>query len=434
MLAYDIIRKKRNGIELSAEELAFLINGYTQGTIPDYQMSAFLMASYFRGMTPTETAILTETMLRSGKTIDLSMLKKISVDKHSTGGVGDKVSIALAPLVAAAGVPVPMISGRGLGHTGGTLDKLESIPGFRTNLTIAEFIRLLKKINVAMIGQTAELVPADKKLYALRDVTATVECIPLIAGSIMSKKLAEGANGIVFDVKTGSGAFMQKYSDAVTLAKTLVGIAKQLNRSAVALITDMNQPLGNAVGNAVEVQECIDVLKGNGPADLVEITVTLGGYMLWLGKVVSTVESGKKKITELIRSGAGLKKFIEMVKEQGGDPSIVEHPDRLPQAKYRKILRATQTGYIQKVDAYHIGLASVYLGAGRKELGAPIDHAVGIIIHKKIGEVVQKDEPIATVLYNQTKQLKESIGLITSAFSIGRKRPIPPKLILKVIK
>ncbi|MDI6784477.1 MAG: thymidine phosphorylase [bacterium] len=434
MTAYEIIRKKRNGLELTREELAFFINGYTNGAIPDYQMTAFLMASYFRGMTDAETAVITETMLYSGKTIDLSRIGKICVDKHSTGGVGDKVSIALAPLVAAGEVPVPMISGRGLGHTGGTLDKLESIPGFRTNLTIKEFIQALKEINVAMMGQTAEIVPADKKMYALRDVTATVECIPLIAGSIMSKKLAEGAHGLVFDVKTGSGAFMQKYDDSVKLAKTLVGIAKKLNRTAVALITDMNQPLGNAVGNAVEVQECIDLLKGQGPADLVEITVALGGYMLYLGKVVLNPEAGKKKIIELIQSGKGLEKFIEMVEEQGGDPSIVENPNRLPQAKKRKDILAPKSGFVQKVDAYSIGTASVNLGAGRKELGATIDPAVGIIIKKKIGDAVKKNEPVATVLYNRINQLADAEELIKTAYVIDQQKSKAPKLILKTIK
>jgi pyrimidine-nucleoside phosphorylase len=434
MLAYDIIRKKRNGLELSQEEIEFLISGYTNGTIPDYQMSAFLMAAYFSGMTNTETAILTETMLHSGKTIDLKPIGKLCIDKHSTGGVGDKVSIALAPLVAAAGVPVPMISGRGLGHTGGTLDKLESIPGFRTNLTIKEFVQALKDTKVAMMGQTAEIVPADKKMYALRDVTATVECIPLIAGSIMSKKLAEGAQGIVYDVKTGSGAFMQKYADAVKLAKTLIGIAKGLNRSAVALITDMNQPLGNAVGNTVEVQECIDLLKGKGPADLVEITVALGAHMVLLGKAVPNLDAGKKKIISLINSGKGLKKFIEMVEYQGGDSRIVDNPNRLPQSKKRKEILAPKSGFIQTVDAYSIGIASVNLGAGRKYLGESIDPAVGIIIHKKIGNTVKKNEPIATVLYNQPHQLNDSIDLIKQAFVIGSRKPQIPKLILKTIK
>jgi pyrimidine-nucleoside phosphorylase len=434
MLAYDIIRKKRNGVELTREELKFFIDGYTCGDIPDYQMSAFLMAAYFRGMTAAETVVITETMLHSGKTIDLSGIKKVCVDKHSTGGVGDKVSIALAPLVAAAGVPVPMISGRGLGHTGGTLDKLESIPGFRTNLTIKEFIQALKDIDVAMMGQTEEIVPADKKMYALRDVTATVECIPLIAGSIMSKKLAEGAQGLVFDVKTGSGAFMHNYDDAVKLAQTLVGIAKKLNRSAVALLTDMNQPLGNAVGNAVEVQECIDLLKKRGPADLVEITVALGGYMLLLGKVVPTWESGKKNIIELIDSGKGLEKFKEMVKEQDGDPSIVDNPKWLPQTKYRKDILASKSGFIHKVDAYSIGIASVNLGAGRKELGASIDPAVGIMLKKKIGDVVKRSEPVATVLYNQPRQLKDAVRLIEQAFMISSRKPQPPKLILKIIQ
>ncbi|MFB3896344.1 MAG: thymidine phosphorylase [bacterium] len=434
MLAYDLIRKKRNGLELSQEEIKFLITGYTKGDIPDYQMSAFLMAAYFQGMTDTETAILTETMLHSGKTIDLNSIGAVCIDKHSTGGVGDKVSIALAPLVAAAGVPVPMISGRGLGHTGGTLDKLESIPGFRTDLTIKEFIQALKDIQVAMMGQTKEIVPADKKMYALRDVTATIECIPLIAGSIMSKKLAEGAHGIVYDVKTGSGAFMQKLDDSITLAKTLIGIAKKLNRSAVALITDMNQPLGNAVGNSVEIQECIDLLKGKGPDDLVEITVALGAHMLVLGKVVPSFDAGKKKLISLIDSGEGLKKFIEMVEYQGGNSRIVDNPKRLPQTKFRKDILAPKSGYIQKADAYTLGIASVNLGAGRKVLGESIDPAVGIIIHKKIGAPIKKSEPIATVVYNKPQQLQAAIGLIQQAFVIGYRKPQIPKLILKTIK
>ncbi len=434
MQIYELIKKKRNGHALTKEELSFLISGFLRDEVKEYQMSAFLMAVYFQGMTDEETFYYTDLLYHSGSTIDLKVLGKISVDKHSTGGVGDKVSIPLVPLVAAAGVPVPMISGRGLGHTGGTLDKLESIPGFRVNLTEKEFISFLKEENMAMMGQTANIVPADKRLYALRDVTGTVESLPLIVGSILSKKLAEGANGIVFDVKTGSGAFMPKKSDAIQLAQALVKMAKKFKRNAVALVTDMDQPLGNAIGNALEIQESIDLLKGRGPQDLEEITVELGAYMLVLGKNVTSLKEGRKKIKKFIDDDTGLQWFRNMVKLQGGDLSIVDNPKRLPQAKFQTKIKSPATGYIHHLDALTLGQASVLMGAGREKIDSQIDYSVGIMLSKKVGDKVTKGESVAVVHHNNPPNLKEVIERIRSAYVIKPTKSKPHPLILKVIQ
>lgn len=434
MQIYELIKKKRSGNSLTREELDFLIAGYLRDEVKDYQMSAFLMAVYFQGMSDEETFYYTDLLYHSGSTIDLKVLEKISVDKHSTGGVGDKVSIPLVPLVAAAGVPVPMISGRGLGHTGGTLDKLESIPGFRVNLTVPEFIKFLKEQNMAMMGQTADIVPADKRLYALRDVTGTVESLPLIVGSILSKKLAEDANGIVFDVKTGSGAFMQKKPDAIKLATALVKMAKRFKRNAVALVTDMDQPLGNAIGNSLEIQEAIDLLKGRGPQDLEEITVELGAYMLLLGKNVESLNEGRKKIQGFIDDGTGLTWFRKMVQQQGGDPSIVDNPSKLPQAKSQTQIKSPQSGYIHRLDALTIGQAAVILGAGREKIDSIIDPSVGIMLSKKVGDKVSKGETLCVVHHNDSKNLNEIITRIQSGYTIKNTKPKPNALILKVIE
>ena len=434
MQTYELIKKKRSGGELTREELTYLIEGYTRGNIPDYQISAFMMAVYFQGMTDNETYNYTDLLLHSGTTIDLSVLKKISVDKHSTGGVGDKVSIPLSPLVAAAGVPVPMISGRGLGHTGGTLDKLESIPGFRVNLTKKEFLSALKKYNMAMMGQTADIVPADKKLYALRDVTGTIESMPLIVGSILSKKLAEGANGIVFDVKTGSGAFMHKRMHAMQLAMALVKMAKKFGQKSVALVTDMDQPLGNAVGNALEIRESIALLQGKGPEDLEKIVAELGGYMLLLGKKAKTQKEGRNKIYQLIENGEGLKWFKLMVKAQGGNPKIVDNPELLPTAKHLHVIKSEISGYLHELDAMKIGRGSVLLGAGRERIESIIDPAVGIMHHKKVGDQVEKGEPVMTIHYNEKAKLNLSLPLFMESFEV---KPAPAKtnpLIMDIIQ
>ena len=434
MQIYELIKKKRNKGELTRDELSFLISGYVKGEVPDYQISAFLMSVYFNGMSDRETFDYTDLLYHSGSTIDLSILGKISVDKHSTGGVGDKVSIPLVPLVAAAGIPVPMISGRGLGHTGGTLDKLESIPGFRVNLTVSEFLKFLKANNMAMMGQTADIVPADKKLYALRDVTGTIESLPMIVGSILSKKLAEGTNGIVFDVKTGSGAFMQKKVDAIRLAESLVKMARRFKRNAVALVTDMDQPLGNAIGNALEIQESIDLLNGKGPKDLEEITIELGSYMLVLGKVAKSLREARKKLKGYIEDGKGISWFKKMVSAQGGDPSIVDNPSKLPQAKYQLEIKSKKTGYIHGLDALTLGQASVQLGAGRERMDSIIDPAVGIMLSKKRGDKVTKGEILAIVHHNNPRKLDNITQKINSAYFIKSAKPRPSSLILKVIK
>ena len=398
--AIDVIRKKRDGGELSQNEIASLVNAYTKGDIPDYQASAWLMAVVLRGMTRPETAALTDTMLRSGEVLDLSSLHGKKVDKHSTGGVGDKTSLVLAPLAAAAGVVVPMISGRGLGHTGGTLDKLESIPGFNVNLTVAQFRRVLETCGCAMIGQTAEIAPADRKFYALRDVTGTVESPYLICASIMSKKLAEGIDALILDVKTGSGAFMKSEKDAAFLAELMVETGERMGKQVVALITDMDQPLGCLIGNALEVVEVVEVLRGEGPEDLRQLCLELAGWMLHLGGVSDTVAAGKERGEKLIDTGKALDKFRRMVELQGGDPRTIDDPKKLPVARHTMIVSSPKSGYLTAVQCEQVGTACVILGGGRERKEDSVDPAVGIELHKKVGDAVSSGEPLATIYYN----------------------------------
>ncbi len=430
----DLIRKKRDGEELSREELASLVEGYTREEIPDYQMVAFLMAVYFQNLSDGELFDLTDLYIRSGANVDLSDLSGFKVDKHSTGGVGDKTSLVLAPLVAAAGCLVPMISGRGLGHTGGTLDKLESIPGFNTSLSIEQFKAALRTAGCAMIGQTAELVPADRKIYALRDATATVESIPLIVASIMSKKLAEGADGLVLDVKVGSGAFMKKQTDARRLAHSMVTIGRRMGKRMMALITDMDQPLGNAVGNALEVMEAIETLKGKGPADLTELTVELAARMLILAEPGRTVESAREQIQTLLQDGTALAKFRQMVETQGGDPAVIEAYDRLPTASADYAITTPRAGYVSRIDAEGVGTAAMLLGAGRERLDSTIDHGVGIVVERKVGEQLQSGDTLCTLYYNDEARLEEAVQTVEDAFHISSAAPELRPLIYEMIQ
>jgi len=419
----DLIRKKRDAGELTREEIEFLVNGYTRDQIPDYQISAWLMAVLLRGMSRAELAALTGSMLNSGQVLDLSYLPAPKVDKHSTGGVGDKTSLVIAPVVAAGGLYVPMISGRGLGHTGGTLDKLESIPGFNVNLTTAEFRRVLETSGAAMIGQTAEIAPADKKLYALRDVTGTVESPYLICASIMSKKLAEGIDALVLDVKTGSGAFMKSEKDAVFLAELMVETGQRLGKRVAALITNMSQPLGHAVGNSLEVIECIDVLNGHGPDDLRELCVILSAWMFLLGRRVETLEEGKKLAGELIACGQAREKFREIIGLQGGNPRVIDHPGLLPRAKHQVDLASPAAGYVTGMMCEQIGAAGVLLGGGREKKEDSIDHAVGIMVHKKLGDKVTVGEPLCTVHYNAKERMESAWPLLQGSYSIAAQPP-----------
>ena len=434
--AIDVIRKKRDGVELSQAEIEGLVNAYTKGNIPDYQVSAWLMAVVLKGMTRPETAALTDAMLHSGDVLDLSALSARKVDKHSTGGVGDKTSLVLAPLVAAAGIAVPMISGRGLGHTGGTLDKLEAIPGFNVNLSVAEFRRVLETCGCAMIGQTAEIAPADRKLYALRDVTGTVESPYLICASIMSKKLAEGIDALVLDVKTGSGAFMKTEKDAAFLAGLMVETGERMGKKVVALITDMDQPLGNKIGNALEVIEVVEVLRGGGPEDLREICLELAAWMLHLGGVAKTVAEGRQQSVELISSGKALKKFQQMVELQGGNVGVIDDTKRLPQARHTLQVSSANAGYLASMQCEQIGTACVILGGGRERKEDSVDPAVGIVLHKKVGDRVAAGEPLATIYYNseaqaaRARQLIEASCLVTDEAPSTR-RPLVHRVIQK---
>ncbi|MSU22642.1 MAG: thymidine phosphorylase [Opitutus sp.] len=414
-----VIARKRDGHALTREEIAAFVRGATDGSWADYQLSAMLMAIFFRGMTPQETAHFTEAMMRSGFVADLSNVSLPKADKHSTGGVGDKVSLHLAPMVAACGVAVPMISGRGLGHTGGTLDKLESIPGFRVNLSFAEYRAQVEKIGVALIGQTAELAPADKKLYALRDVTGTVECVPLICASILSKKLAEGTQVLVGDVKFGRGAFMKDKAKARELAQTLVSVAHAMGTPMRAVLTAMDEPLGRTVGNALEVAESIDCLKGRGPADTMEVTFVLGEQMLLLAKVAVTKEDARKKLEASVTSGAALQKFRELVAAQGGDVRVVDEPALLPQAKFKVGLAAPRAGFVQDVDALGVALASLELGAGRAKTSDKIDHAVGVSALVKIGERIEVGAPLGVIHANDEKALAEAQAILGKAILVG---------------
>jgi pyrimidine-nucleoside phosphorylase len=433
--AIDVIRKKRDGIELSPAEIESLVNAYTRGDIPDYQVSAWLMAVVLRGMTRAETAALTDAMLHSGEVLDLSSLPARKVDKHSTGGVGDKTSLVLAPLVAAAGIAVPMISGRGLGHTGGTLDKLESIPGFNVNLPIADFRRVLETCGCAMIGQTPQIAPADRKLYALRDVTGTVESPYLICASIMSKKLAEGIDALVLDVKTGSGAFMKSEKDAVLLAELMVETGERMGKHVIALITDMDQPLGMNIGNALEVVEALEVLRGGGPEDLKELCLHTAGWMLHLGGVSKSIAEGKQRSEQLLSSGKALEKFRQMVQLQGGDPRVIDNPERLPQARGSVQVLSAKNGFISSMQCEQIGTACVILGGGRERKEDSVDPGVGIVLHKKVGDAVASGEPLATIYYND-ERLDRARQMIATACVIAdeassTKRPLIHRVIQK---
>ena len=434
--AIDVIRKKRDGGELSRDEIESLVKAYTCGEIPDYQVSAWLMAVVLRGMTRAETAALTDAMLRSGEVLDLSSLPAKKVDKHSTGGVGDKTSLVLAPLAGAAGIAVPMISGRGLGHTGGTLDKLEAIPGFNVNLSVAQFRCVLETCGCAMIGQTAEIAPADRKLYALRDVTGTVESPYLICASIMSKKLAEGIDALVLDVKTGSGAFMKSERDAEFLAELMVETGERMGKQMVALITDMDQPLGCMIGNALEVVEVVEILRGEGPEDLRQLCFELAGWMLHLGGVSASVAEGRKQSEKLIASGEALDKFRKMVELQGGDPRVIDNPKRLPQAQRTTILSSPKNGYLAALQCEQIGTACVILGGGRERKEDSVDPAVGIVLHKKVGDAVSMGEPLATIHYNSETRANQAMRLLEESYRItdspvSEKRPLIHRVIGK---
>ncbi|WP_100372583.1 pyrimidine-nucleoside phosphorylase [Bacillus sp. FJAT-45037] len=433
MRMVDVIEKKRDGIELMKEEIQFVIEGYTNGEIPEYQMSALAMAIFFKDMTTDERAHLTMSMVESGDQIDLSAVEGIKVDKHSTGGVGDKTTIALAPLVAALGIPVAKMSGRGLGHTGGTIDKLEAIPGFSVEIETETFIDLVNKNKLAVIGQTGNLTPADKKLYGLRDVTATVNSIPLIASSIMSKKIASGADAIVLDVKTGSGAFMKKLEDSKALAQAMVEIGNNLGRDTMAIISDMNQPLGLAVGNALEVKEAIDMLRGEGPDDLRELCLTLGSHMVYLAKKASSVEEARKMLEEVIASGKALETLKVFIEAQNGDSSIVDEPEKLPKAKHLIDVKATKSGTVSAIVADKIGTAAMLLGAGRATKESEIDLAVGLILNKKIGDHVDAGDSIVT-LHSNREDVQDVIDMVTNAYSITDENVEKPTLIYDEIK
>ncbi|WP_404329172.1 pyrimidine-nucleoside phosphorylase [Mesobacillus maritimus] len=409
MRMVDLIEKKRDGLELTSEEVNYIIKGYTDGSIPDYQMSALTMAIYFKGMTENERATLTMAMVESGDQIDLSKIEGIKVDKHSTGGVGDTTTLVLGPLVAAVGVPVAKMSGRGLGHTGGTIDKLEAVEGFHVEIDNSEFIQLVNKNKIAVIGQSGNLTPADKKLYALRDVTATVDSIPLIASSIMSKKIAAGADAIVLDVKTGAGAFMKTLEDSRRLAKAMVQIGNNVGRNTMAVISDMSQPLGFAIGNALEVQEAIDTLRGEGPEDLTELCLTLGSHMVFLAKKAETLKEARGLLEKAIADGSALESFKVFLSSQGGDASVVDDKARLPQAKYKIELEAKEEGYVSEIVADEIGTAAMLLGAGRATKESEIDLAVGLVLRKKIGDKVEKGESLLTIHSNfeDVQEVKE---------------------------
>ena len=432
MRMVDIIEKKREGQELTTEEIRFFIQGYTDGSIPDYQVSSLLMATYFQDMSERERADLTMAMVESGDQIDLSDIEGIKVDKHSTGGVGDTTTLVLGPLVAAVGVPVAKMSGRGLGHTGGTIDKLEAIDGFHVELSTEQFAEQVNRIKLAVIGQSGNLTPADKKLYALRDVTATVSSIPLIASSIMSKKIAAGADAIVLDVKTGDGAFMKTVEDSKKLAHAMVQIGKNVGRNTMAIISDMNQPLGYAIGNALEVKEAIDTLRGEGPEDLTELCLTLGSQMVVLGNKAKTIEEARTKLEEVIQNGKALEVFKEFIESQGGNPSVVDDPSLLPQAKYTFEVPAKEQGYVSHIVADEIGTAAMLLGAGRATKDSVIDLAVGIILHKKVGDSVKEGDSLATIYANQ-EEVKEVIEKIYANISLSENEVKAPELIEEII-
>jgi pyrimidine-nucleoside phosphorylase len=433
MRAVDLIRKKRDAGEHSRAEIEFLVRGFSRGEIPEYQMAAWLMAVVLRGMTRPELAALTETMLHSGQVLDLSELPAPKVDKHSTGGVGDKTSLILAPIVAAAGLYVPMISGRGLGHTGGTLDKLESIPGFNVHLSLAEFRRVLAACGCGLIGQTEEIAPADKVIYRLRDVTGTVESPNLICASIMSKKLAEGCDALVLDVKTGSGAFMKREEDAAHLAELMVETGRRMGKKVVALITDMDQPLGRNVGHALEVIECFDVLRGKVQNDLSELSLELAAWMLRLGGKAKTLDDGKSIARQQISSGRALEKFREIIHLQGGDSRVCDDYSLLPAAKHQIEISARASGYVASIACEQVGIACAMLGGGREKITDNIDHAVGIVLERKRGDQVSTGQPLCRVHYNSDARLAEARALLEASFTITAQPPAPRPLILRIL-
>lgn len=433
MRAYNIIAKKRDAQKLSADEIDFMVQGFVRREIPDYQMSAFLMATYIQGLDREETIQLTKSMIASGEKIDLSTIKGMKVDKHSTGGVGDKTTLVLAPLVAAAGVPVAKMSGRGLGHTGGTLDKLESIPGFRVDLSREQFIKNVNDIGLAIISPTINLVPADKNMYALRDVTATVSSIPLIASSVMSKKIAAGTDAIVLDVKTGSGAFMKNLEDSFALAKTLVSIGVELGRETVAIVSNMDQPLGYAVGNSLEVKEAIETLQNKGPRDLLELSLTLGSYMLVLAQTTTKIEESKKLLSELSISGKALDKFRQFIKAQGGDTRVVDSPELLSRASLKEDFRIDKAGFISFIDAEQVGKATLILGGGRLTKESPIDLSVGVVFHHKVGEKVGPGNLIAEIYGQERARIAEAKSILQEAIVIQNEKPAPQPLIYGIV-
>lgn len=419
----SLIRKKRDAETLTRDEISFLIDHFTRDKLPDYQMSAFLMAAFMNGLNDDECAALTQAMLHSGKILDLSDIPGKKVDKHSTGGVGDKLSLILAPIVASYDVPVPMISGRGLGHTGGTLDKMESIPGFSVDISLERYRQILSECKMVMAGQTEDIAPADKRLYALRDVTATVESIPFIAGSIMSKKLAEGIDALVLDVKFGSGAFMKTQEQAKQLAETLVAIGEDFGKQTIAYLTNMNQPLGYKIGNWLEVQESIEALQGNGPEDVMEVTHMLAGTMIMLGDKATTVEEGIQKSKEAVTNGQAFEKWLHLTELQGGDISVLKDFDAYPEAAHQFSFEATESGYLTEINAYNIGMASLELGAGRKAKEDGIDPAAGIKLHHKIGAKVEKGDTIAIGYTNDRSLVEASKDYLAEAFSINADEP-----------
>ncbi|MGD7045490.1 pyrimidine-nucleoside phosphorylase [Jeotgalibacillus proteolyticus] len=430
MRMVDLIEKKRDGKPLSTEEIQFVVNGYTTGEIPDYQVSALLMAIYFQGMTEQERADLTLSMVESGDQIDLSAIEGIKVDKHSTGGVGDTTTLILGPLVAAVDVPVAKMSGRGLGHTGGTIDKLEAVPGFNVELTSDEFTKLVNEIKVAVMGQSGNLTPADKKLYALRDVTATVNSIPLIASSIMSKKIAAGADAIVLDVKTGAGAFMKDEEQARELAQAMVRIGNNVGRKTMAVISDMSQPLGLAIGNALEIKEAIDTLKGEGPEDLTELCLVLGSYMVYLAEKASSLQEAREKLEEAIANGKALERFKGFLAGQGGDASVVDDPAKLPQAEHKIDLPSQHSGTVYDIVADDVGTAAMWLGAGRATKDSQIDLAVGLMLNKKVGDEVQAGETLVTIYANDLSQLEKVKEKLLESIKVSKDKVDAPTLIV----
>lgn len=433
MRIYDIIQKKRDGKKLTTEEINYFVEGYTNNTIPDYQISALLMAIYLKEMTKEETLDLTNAMVNSGDRVDLDSINGIKVDKHSTGGVGDKTTLVLGPMVAACGLPVVKMSGRGLGHTGGTLDKLDSIDGFNTNISKENFIKIVNEINICISGQTANIAPADKKIYALRDVTATVDNLSLIASSIMSKKLALDSDAIVLDVKLGSGAFMKDLKHSIELAEIMVTIGKDAGRKTVAIISNMDEPLGYAIGNSLEVKEAIETLKNNGPKDLLNLCLELGSHMLVLGKVTKNLKQARKKLKEVIENGEALEKLKELVRLQGGDISFIEDTSKLAKAKYELEVKSVTSGYIKSMNAEDIGKYALELGAGRETKDSEIDLSVGIVLNKKVGQKVSKDETIAVIHNNDLEKAKNISKKLKETIKIGEKNKEEKKLIYEVI-